>query len=63
MMEFALRDVIEQGDRDLQETLGETREEFREMVRVYEGRMRKYMGRLSPEAVEKSMGEEGRGGV
>lgn len=62
MMELALRDVIEQGGQDLQEMLGKTEEEFRELIGVYEKRMRRYMGKLSPEAVEKSMGEEGQGG-
>jgi hypothetical protein len=63
MMELALRDVIEQGGQDLQETLGKTEQELRELIKVYEKRMRKYMGKLSPEAVEKSMGEELRVGL
>jgi hypothetical protein len=63
MMELALRDVIEQGGEDLQETLGKTEQELRELIKVYEKRMRKYMGKLSPEAVEKSMGEELRVGL
>lgn len=59
VMEFALRDVIDQGGQDLSEALRKTGEELAGLMRVYEGRMRRYLGRLSQEAVDKSLEEEG----
>jgi hypothetical protein len=59
MMEFALRDLLDEGDEDLPESLRKTQAEFADLVRVYEGKMRKLMVKLSPEAAEKTLKEVG----
>jgi hypothetical protein len=59
MMEFALRDLVDEGDEDLNESLRKTRAELAELVRAYEGKMHKLMMKLSPEAVEKTLKEVG----
>ena len=61
VMEYALRDVIDEGEGDVEESVRNAGAEFVEMVRVHEGKMRRYMEKLSPEAVKKTLeGVDGR---
>ncbi|KAF2441040.1 hypothetical protein P171DRAFT_87450 [Karstenula rhodostoma CBS 690.94] len=59
VLELALRDLVDEGDDDLAESLGKTEVEFAELVEVYERKMRRLMGKLSPEALEKTLEEFG----
>ncbi|KAJ4344705.1 uncharacterized protein N0V89_012449 [Didymosphaeria variabile] len=57
MMEFALRDLVDEGDEDLPKSLRETEVEFAKLVKTYEGRMHKLMRKLCPEALEMTLKE------
>lgn len=57
MLEFAFRDVVDEGDEDLLGALRKTEREFGELVKRHEGKMRKLMRRLSPGAMERTVGK------
>ncbi|OAG00526.1 uncharacterized protein CC84DRAFT_1222030 [Paraphaeosphaeria sporulosa] len=59
MMEFALRDLVDEGYEDLSESLKKTEGEFVELVKVYERKVYELMGKLSPGALEKTMRDPG----
>lgn len=57
MIEYALRDVIDERDGDLAVTVWNTDVEFAEISKVHEGKMVELAKKLSAEAVEKAMKE------
>lgn len=57
MMEYALRDIINEGGFGLAQSLADTESNMKESIRVYEKRLRKLMERLNPTALEKTLQE------
>ncbi|KAL1595768.1 hypothetical protein SLS60_009457 [Paraconiothyrium brasiliense] len=57
MMEFALRDLVDEGDEDLPNSLRMIELEFAELVKTHEAKMNKVMRKLCPEAMEMTLKE------